>query len=274
MKALHVRAFIFDECEDCVGGSTGLEACVQDCNGDFGGTAFLDNCGTCVEGNTGLEACLPDCNGDFGGSAFTDLCEQCVGGLTGLEPCCPTPFPALDEASLTTQLNASSVSIGWESVLGQVGCQVQLRFAGSPTNLGSAITSGDSDSFTIPGSVLELDQDYQWRVRCGCSQTPIIAGPFTSWQPFSTAVGASISAFPNPTNDQANVSFESSIDDSGVLAVFDMNGRRIVQLYSGEIEADQSYRYSFDASDLPNGLYLCRFTGSTQTIVTKLLVAH
>jgi hypothetical protein len=30
-----------------------------DCNGDDGGTAFFDNCGTCVGGNTGLDACVP-----------------------------------------------------------------------------------------------------------------------------------------------------------------------------------------------------------------------
>ncbi len=30
-----------------------------DCNGDFGGTAYLDDCGTCVGGLTGKEACLP-----------------------------------------------------------------------------------------------------------------------------------------------------------------------------------------------------------------------
>jgi hypothetical protein len=59
----------------------------SDCNGDFGGTAFLDECETCVGGNTGLEACVTDCNGDFGGTAFLDECETCVGGNTGLEPC-------------------------------------------------------------------------------------------------------------------------------------------------------------------------------------------
>ncbi|MEZ4805974.1 MAG: hypothetical protein R2815_00675 [Flavobacteriales bacterium] len=58
-------------------------ACVADCNGDFGGTAFLDNCGTCVGGNTGEVACTADCNGDFGGTAFLDNCGTCVGGNTG-----------------------------------------------------------------------------------------------------------------------------------------------------------------------------------------------
>ena len=58
-----------------------------DCNGDFGGTAFIDNCATCVGGNTGEVACVADCNGDFGGTAFLDDCDICVGGNTGLAPC-------------------------------------------------------------------------------------------------------------------------------------------------------------------------------------------
>ena len=149
-----------------------------------------------------------------------------------------------------------------------------MRFAGSPSNLGAAIRFGENGMFTIPGSVLQLNQDYEWRVRCGCSQTPVIAGPFTSWQPFSTALGASITASPNPTSDHSNISFEADFSDRGSIAVFDMNGRQVAQLYTGEIEADQSYRFSFDTSGLPNGLYVCRYTGSEQTYMTKILVAH
>ena len=32
---------------------------VTDCNGDFGGSAFVDNCNNCVGGNTGLSECIP-----------------------------------------------------------------------------------------------------------------------------------------------------------------------------------------------------------------------
>ncbi|TVR39118.1 MAG: hypothetical protein EA392_07175, partial [Cryomorphaceae bacterium] len=79
-------AFI-DQCDECVGGNTGLEPCEEDCNGVLGGLAFLDNCGNCVGGDTGQEPCLQDCNGVFGGFAFLDECGECVGGNTGLEPC-------------------------------------------------------------------------------------------------------------------------------------------------------------------------------------------
>ena len=62
-------------------------SCTTDCNGVFGGSAFVDNCGTCVSGNTGLEACVQDCNGDWGGSAILDNCNTCIGGNSGNNAC-------------------------------------------------------------------------------------------------------------------------------------------------------------------------------------------
>ncbi|SVE46603.1 uncharacterized protein METZ01_LOCUS499457, partial [marine metagenome] len=43
--------------------------CEQDCNGDWGGTAYIDHCDACVEGNTGEIACVQDCYDDWGGKA-------------------------------------------------------------------------------------------------------------------------------------------------------------------------------------------------------------
>ncbi len=77
----------YDNCGTCVAGNTGNVACTQDCNGDWGGSAYLDNCGTCVAGNTGNTACEQDCNGDWGGSAYLDNCGTCVEGNTGNAAC-------------------------------------------------------------------------------------------------------------------------------------------------------------------------------------------
>jgi hypothetical protein len=49
--------------------------CIKDCNGDWGGNAFMDNCDICVAGSTNRIECAQDCNGDWGGSAFMDNCD-------------------------------------------------------------------------------------------------------------------------------------------------------------------------------------------------------
>jgi hypothetical protein len=48
-----------------------------DCSGYPGGEAFVDPCGVCVGGDTGLEACVVDCNDIPGGSAYEDACGTC-----------------------------------------------------------------------------------------------------------------------------------------------------------------------------------------------------
>ena len=62
-------------------------SCSEDCNGTFGGTAYLDNCNACVGGTTGLEACTQDCEGNWGGTAVLGNCGTCTGGNTGLIEC-------------------------------------------------------------------------------------------------------------------------------------------------------------------------------------------
>ena len=65
---------------------------IPDCNGVYGGSAYLDNCGSCVGGNTGNNACIQDCNGVYGGSAYLDNCGSCVGGNTNIIACFFNPY--------------------------------------------------------------------------------------------------------------------------------------------------------------------------------------
>lgn len=69
--------------------SAGITAgsCTIDCSGIFGGTAFVDDCNTCVGGSTGKVACTQDCSGQWGGTAILDNCNRCVEGSTGLSAC-------------------------------------------------------------------------------------------------------------------------------------------------------------------------------------------
>ncbi len=71
-------AFIDTNCNNiCVGGNTGLEACIQDCNGNWGGLSTVDQCGICDNDplNDNLDK---DCNGICFGSAIIDNCGVCI----------------------------------------------------------------------------------------------------------------------------------------------------------------------------------------------------
>jgi hypothetical protein len=47
----------------------------------------MDRCGQCVGGTTGQVACVQDCAGTWGGAAQADTCGRCAGGITGRTPC-------------------------------------------------------------------------------------------------------------------------------------------------------------------------------------------
>ena len=74
------------------------------------GNAYNDACGNCVGGDTGLQPCVVDCNNDPGGSAYYDECGNCVGGNTGMKSCvqlllCGTYHGYIDIISLNNSKN-------------------------------------------------------------------------------------------------------------------------------------------------------------------------
>jgi len=108
-------AAVLDECEICVGGTTGLTACTQDCADVWGGTAVLDDCGICdgiadyVAGscydcadtpngdalvdNCGVcdsdatNDCPADCNGDWGGTSVLSGCDNICNSTATTDNC-------------------------------------------------------------------------------------------------------------------------------------------------------------------------------------------
>jgi hypothetical protein len=187
---------------------------------------------------------------------------------------CSNPFPGADEASLATVQVGNAISTAWTPVPGQIGCQVQVRLAGGPI-LGAQIVGGaNAGGFNIPLNVLQLGTDYEWRVRCGCSQTPLIAGAFSSWQPFSTPAGAGITSSPNPTAGQSNVTFTVVEEGTTTLEVFDLSGRLVDAIFTGVAQPNNDYRFEFDGSALPNGVYIYRLTTESEMVNEKFMIAR
>jgi hypothetical protein len=64
-----------DECGTCDNDPT--NDCVQDCNGDWGGTAELDECGVCNDDSS--DDCVQDCAGEWGGDGSSCIeVEGCM----------------------------------------------------------------------------------------------------------------------------------------------------------------------------------------------------
>ena len=88
--------------------NTEVAPCTQDCNGDWGGTAYTDFSATCVGGEIGAAPCVLDCNNDWGGIATVDSFGNCVGGNTGEIPC--TAYADNGDGTIT----ANWTSLRWQ----------------------------------------------------------------------------------------------------------------------------------------------------------------
>jgi len=189
-------------------------------------------------------------------------------------PSCSNPFPAVNPSSLSTSVTPSNIQLTWDAVPGQIGCQLQLQTA-QGTLVGSQIVGGvAANDFVIPSGVLSPGVNYQWRVRCGCSQSPPVVGPFSSWQNFIVPSGIQIETNPNPTSGISNVTFSLYQAGYTTLVVYDMNGRLVEAIFAGNTQADKDYRFEFDGSDLPNGIYLYRVTSALGVKNEKFVIAR
>ncbi len=81
-----------------------------------------------------------------------------------------------------------------------------------------------------------------------------------------------LSVYPNPFNPQTNLKVEIPENNYTEISIFNITGQKIKDLFNGELEQG-SYNYSWNASNLPSGMYLIRMiSGSYVKTIKALLV--
>ncbi|HKL40012.1 MAG TPA: T9SS type A sorting domain-containing protein, partial [Cryomorphaceae bacterium] len=104
-------------------------------------------------------------------------CEACPQA-----PVCENPYPQVDQASLNASVLANgNLRFEWEPIEGQIGCQINIVVGTGPQQASRIVGGATASSFTAPAGQLVPFTTYNYRVRCGCSQTPLVAGAFTEF---------------------------------------------------------------------------------------------
>lgn len=70
-------------------------------------------------------------------------------------------------------------------------------------------------------------------------------------------------AHPNPFNPATQFTLSMQATQEVRVEVFNMLGQRVRLLYDGVLEAGEERTFTFDANDLPSGLYLYRAQGKS-----------
>jgi hypothetical protein len=81
----------------------------------------------------------------------------------------------------------------------------------------------------------------------------------------------SLSAFPNPFNSQAIITYSTPSRTHLVLNVYDLLGRDVSTLQQGWADAG-SHTVRFNAESLPSGIYFCHLNAGAQSLTRKLIL--
>ena len=86
-------------------------------------------------------------------------------------------------------------------------------------------------------------------------------------------MGLTVKINPNPVKDRARVEIETDFSGKCEVSLYDLNGKRLANLYSGMLQAGKkSFQFSADDLDLAAGTYLVRVVLAAQEVTTKLQV--
>ena len=85
---------------------------------------------------------------------------------------------------------------------------------------------------------------------------------------------STLSNNPNPSNGLSTVQFNTGTSGRTLLELFDMSGRSVTTLFNQDAEAGQNYRFNFDGTFLPNGVYIYRLTTENEVVIDKMLIAR
>ena len=91
-------------------------------------------------------------------------------------------------------------------------------------------------------------------------------------QPIKTKVHGN---YPNPFNPTTTINFDLGLSDAGLVSivVYDIQGRKVSELFSGELSEGENYRYIWNASAVASGKYFAVITAPnfTESINMTLL---
>ena len=75
--------------------------------------------------------------------------------------------------------------------------------------------------------------------------------------PYETSI---VSNYPNPFNPSTTIEFDLAKAGFVDVTVYDLQGRKVVNLFNGNLEQAQGYTFNWDASSVASGQYFARIT--------------
>lgn len=78
------------------------------------------------------------------------------------------------------------------------------------------------------------------------------------------------SAYPNPFNPTTTFSLTVNERQKVQVAIYNMLGQPVAALFEGTMDAGETRSFTFDAGDLPSGIYIYRVSGERFTAARQM----
>ena len=89
-----------------------------------------------------------------------------------------------------------------------------------------------------------------------------------------TSIAKEFQLMPNPASDNITLSFVPSSSGTSVLTVFTIDGRKVIEINNGLVEAGKQYTRKIDVSKFKNGIYMVRLLSEGKMTVKKFIIAR
>ena len=197
----------------------------------------------------------------------------------------PCTAPTTPPENPTATVTGAGALLTWSGQNLTKGCQVNIGFVSGSVIKSLVVAGHEVNQVLIPANKLSPNKNYRWRVRCGCSRNPVVAGPWTPWQQFYVPGGSAMQSSggplagvvedrvelaPNPASEYVNVSMDGEYEASEItFELFDAAGRKV---WSGIFPYNASGRYRLDLPGRLSGVYFMQIVFADQIRSEKLLI--
>lgn len=80
-----------------------------------------------------------------------------------------------------------------------------------------------------------------------------------------------VQSFPNPFNSSSIVSFVSPTSGKATIALYDIEGKLIRSLFTGEIKAGENKKLTLNATGLTSGIYILRLSAEGKVLTKQII---
>ncbi len=83
--------------------------------------------------------------------------------------------------------------------------------------------------------------------------------------------GGTYTSYPNPFDHHLDIEFKPDYDHHAKIDMIDCQGQVVKDFFKGDVRKGETYRFNFESSEIPKGIYFCRYASPTRTKYMKVL---